>query len=220
MHVRDIRVYIDRKNFIIGPTNCARKSIINVITGAGVDFTNPADQVPVSVGSVPGSRLLESRVQTALCGEHFGQDESRQRRESRRHCRIAARSGTQANIARVKVELPRQLPSRVSTLQKACPAKIFEVNPARCPSGSVVGTARATTPVVPEPLVGPAYFVSHGGEQFPSLIMVIQGYGIKVELVGTTFILKAGVTSSTFETVPDVPVGAFQLSLPEGQNSA
>jgi hypothetical protein len=41
-----------------------------------------------------------------------------------------------------------------------------------------------------------------------------------VDLVGTTFISKAGITSSTFKTVPDVPVGTFELYLPEGKDSA
>ncbi len=83
-----------------------------------------------------------------------------------------------------------------------------------------MGHATATTPVLPVPLTGPAYFVSHGGEAFPSLIIVLQGYGVTVHLVGTTFISKAGITSSTFKTVPDVPVGTFELTLPEGPFSA
>ena len=67
---------------------------------------------------------------------------------------------------------------------------------------------------------GPAYFVTHGGEAFPSLIIVLQGYGVTVDLVGTTFISKAGITSSTFKTVPDPPVGSFELTLPQGPFSA
>ena len=67
---------------------------------------------------------------------------------------------------------------------------------------------------------GPAYFVSHGGEAFPSLIVVLQGDGVRVDLVGATFISKAGITSSTFKTVPDVPVSTFELYLPEGRYSA
>ncbi len=128
--------------------------------------------------------------------------------------------GSQANIARVKVDLPKQLPSRLTTLQKACTAKQFEANPAGCPSASIIGHAKAITPLIPVPLEGPAYFVSHGGEAFPSLIMVLQGYGVTVDLVGTTFISKAGITSSTFKTVPDAPVGSFELMLPEGKFSA
>jgi hypothetical protein len=129
--------------------------------------------------------------------------------------------GHQANIARVKVELPGQLPSRLTTLQKACKAVVFEANPAECPAASVVGHASASTPILPTPLTGPAYFVSHGGEAFPSLIVVLQGYGdVTIDLVGSTYINKAGITSSTFKTVPDVPVGSFELTLPKGPYSA
>ena len=43
---------------------------------------------------------------------------------------------------------------------------------------------------------------------------------MRVDLTGSTFISKAGITSSTFKTVPDVPVGTFELYLPQGQYSA
>ena len=127
---------------------------------------------------------------------------------------------TQANLTKVKVELPKQLPSRLTTLQKACTDKQFEANPAGCPSESKIGYAVVHTPLVPVPLEGPAIFVSHGGEAFPSLTMVLQGYGVTIDLVGTTFISKSGVTSTTFKTVPDQPFSSFQLTLPEGKYSA
>ncbi len=120
----------------------------------------------------------------------------------------------------MKVDLPRQLPSRLSTLQKACLAAVFDANPASCPAASVVGIARASTPVLSQPLSGPVYFVGHGGEEFPSLIVVLQGAGVRVDLVGSTFISRAGITSSTFKTVPDVPVSSFELYLPQGRYSA
>jgi hypothetical protein len=128
--------------------------------------------------------------------------------------------GSQANIAKVKVDLPKQLPSRLSTLQKACLAATFEANPAACPIGSKVGYAKAVTPVLPVPLEGPAYFVSYGSKKFPELIIVLRGYGVTVDLHGETFISKAGITSSTFRSVPDVPVGSFELTLSQGPNSA
>ena len=128
--------------------------------------------------------------------------------------------GTYANIQRVKVDLPKQLPSQLKTLQKACTAAQFESNPAGCPAASMVGHAKAITPLIPVPLEGPAIFVSHGNEAFPSLIMVLQGYGVTIDLVGSTFISKAGITSSTFKTVPDQPVSSFELTLPQGKYSA
>ncbi len=127
--------------------------------------------------------------------------------------------GTDADIVRVKVELPKQLPSRLTTLQKACTATQFESNPAGCPAASKIGYATVHTPLIPVPLQGPAIFVSHGGEAFPSLTLVLQGYGITIDLVGTTDI-KNGVTSTTFKTVPDQPFSSFELTLPEGSYSA
>jgi len=123
-------------------------------------------------------------------------------------------------LTKVKVELPKQLPSRLTTLQKACTAAQFEANPASCPSPSVIGHAKVLTPLVPVPLEGPVYFVSHGGEAFPSLEIVLQGYGVKIILVGTTFISKSGITSTTFKTVPDQPFNTFAITLPEGKYSA
>jgi len=38
--------------------------------------------------------------------------------------------------------------------------------------------------------------------------------------VGSTFISQAGVTSSTFKTVPDVPINSFEIYLPQGKFSA
>ena len=128
--------------------------------------------------------------------------------------------GTQANFAKVKVELPKQLPARLTTLQKACPAKTFEANPASCPAASAVAVATATTPLLSVGLSGPAYFVSYGGAKFPELIVVLQGDGVTVYLHGETFISKKGITSSTFPAVPDVPVGSFELRFPEGPDSA
>jgi hypothetical protein len=128
--------------------------------------------------------------------------------------------GKDTNIAKVKVDLPRQLPSRLTTLQKACTETQFEANPAGCPAESRVGQAKAITPLIPVPLEGPAYFVSHGGAKFPELIIVLQGYGVTIDLHGETFINKEGITSSTFAAIPDQPIGSFELTLPEGKYSA
>jgi hypothetical protein len=127
-----------------------------------------------------------------------------------------------ANVENVKVELPKQLPSRLTTLQQACPDHVFNENPEACPAASRIGQARADTPILPNALEGWAYFVSHGGAAFPNLVIVLQDRpdGVRVDLVGETFISKAGITSTTFGTVPDVPISEFELFLPEGPNSA
>jgi hypothetical protein len=221
VHVRDIRVYMNRNKFILDPTNCNPMSISNTITGAGADFTNPADAFPVTISTPFQATNCATLTFKPIFKVSTAGKTSRANGASLSvKLTVPGALGTQANIRSVKVDLPKQLPSRLTTLQKACTAAQFNANPAGCPAASVVGDATAITPLIPVPLVGPAYFVSHGGEAFPSLIVVLQGYGITIDLVGSTFISKAGITSSTFKTVPDQPVGSFELTLPQGKFSA
>jgi hypothetical protein len=74
-----------------------------------------------------------------------------------------------------------------------------------------VGKAKVLTLALPVPLEGPAYFVSHGGEAFPDLTIVLKGYGVTIDLVGSTSI-KSGITTSTFKATPDVPLSSFELA--------
>ena len=49
---------------------------------------------------------------------------------------------------------------------------------------------------------------------------MLQGDNVTIDLHGETAISRKGVLTSTFNTVPDAPVTAFQLTLPEGPYSA
>jgi uncharacterized repeat protein (TIGR01451 family) len=213
--LRDIDAVIDRPEFMINPTDCEPAAFSGTATS-----TEGATAPLVSRFQVGSCRALQFKPQFKV---------STSGRTTREHGASlytkltypSSTPGTYANIAQVKVQLPKELPSRLSTLQKACPAATFEANPAACPADSRVGMASAITPILPVPLTGPAYFVSHGGEAFPDLIVVLQGYGVTVDLVGSTFINeKTSITTSTFKTVPDVPVGTFELTLPQGPYSA
>jgi hypothetical protein len=127
----------------------------------------------------------------------------------------------QANIHEIQLQLPKQLPSRLTTLQKACVAASFEASlpPGNCAHTADVGTVSVTTPVLPGTLKGPAYLISHGGESFPDLDLVLQGDGVEVVLVGHTHISSAGITTSTFESLPDVPISSVTVDLPMGPDS-
>jgi hypothetical protein len=214
LEIQHVNVTIDRPGFTFNPTDCDPLKITGSLSSA--EGATDALSVPFQVtdcailGFAPKFAVSTSAKTSRADGASL----------SVKLTYPQAPFGSQANIGKVKVELPEQLPSRLSTLQKACTAATFEANPADCPSTSIVGHAKAVTPLLPVPLEGPAYFVSHGGEAFPSLIVVLQGDNVTLDLVGTTFISKAGVTSSTFKTVPDAPVGSFELTLPEGPYSA
>ncbi len=221
VHVRDIRVYMDKEKFILNPTNCSPLSIADTIDGAGADPANPAGQVPVGVGTpFEAADCSSLQFKPAFSVTTSGKTSKAQGASLTAKLTIPAPLGTQSNIKEVKVDLPKQLPSRLTTLQKACTAAQFNTNPAGCPAASVIGHAKAITPILPVPIEGPVYFVSHGGEAFPSLTMVLRGYGIRIDLTASTFISKAGITSSTFHTVPDQPVTSFEITLPEGKFSA
>jgi hypothetical protein len=124
----------------------------------------------------------------------------------------------EANIRKVDVQLPIDLPSRLSTLQLACTEQQFAANPAGCPEGSFVGTAVAHTPILNVALTGPAILVSHANAAFPDLDLILQGEGVVIRLVGNTDI-KKGITYSKFEAAPDAPVSSFELTLPKGPHS-
>lgn len=214
LQIKHINVTVDRPQFTFNPTSCSPMAIHGSLTSSA--GSSSALEVPFQVTNC--ATLGFKPILTASTAART----SRARGASLR-VRLTypkAPFGSQANIAAVKVSLPKQLPSRLSTLQKACPDATFDTNPAACPPASRVGTATATTPVLPRRLQGPAYFVSHGGAKFPELIIALSGEGIVVYLHGETFISKAGITSSTFRTLPDVPIGAFELNLPQGHDSA
>jgi hypothetical protein len=214
LRLKRITVDIDRPDFIFNPTNCKALAITANISG------NQNTVAPVSSPfAAGGCKSLAFKPRFAVStSAHTSRANGASLDAQVSYPPF--KPGSEANIARVKVDLPKQLPSRLTTLQKACTAAQFNANPGGCPPASVVGIARASTPLLPVGLEGPAYFVSHGGEAFPSLIVVLQGDGVRVDLVGTTFISKAGITSSTFKSVPDVPVNTFELYLPEGEFSA
>ncbi len=209
LQVRDIRVNLDRPNFVLNPTNCAPMNItgtVNATDGRTAPVSNrfqvgECSRLPfkpgftVSTGSLTGRNIGASLVVKVTSGKG------------------------QANVHGVHVSLPKALPSRNTTLQQACPNAVFSINPAACPAGSVVGIVRATTPILAVPLTGPAYLVSHGGAAFPDLVLVLQGENITLHVTGHTNI-KNGVTTSTFNTVPDAPITNFELRLPTGPHSA
>jgi hypothetical protein len=214
LQIKHVNVAIDRPEFTFNPTNCAPQQIGGSLTSS---------QDAVSVLHVPFQVTNCAVLGFKPIFEVSTAGKTSRAKGASLNVKLTypkARFGSQANIGKVKVDLPKQLPSRLTTLQKACPDSVFNQNPAACPADSRIGSATATTPVLPVHLEGPAYFVSHGGAKFPELIIALSGQGVTVYLHGETFISKAGITSSTFRTIPDVPIGVFELKLPQGLDSA
>ncbi len=220
LRLQRVTVDIDRPDFMFNPTNCGAQGqpgmqqVTVVVSGSQNATANVSSQFAVggckSLQFKPKFTVSTSAKTSRADGASL----------DAKVVYPATTPGTEANIKSVKVDLPKQMPSRLTTLQKACTAATFAANSADCPAPSVVGMARVSTPLLPVQLTGPVYFVSHGGEAFPSLVVVLQGDGVRVDVTAATFISKAGITSSTFKSVPDVPFNSFELYLPEGKYSA
>jgi hypothetical protein len=213
LDIRSIDVNMTRSDFTFNPTSCEPMSVNG------------------TVQSLQGtSATVSDRFQAADCASIAFKPSftaSTQAKTSKANgaslvVELAQKPG-EANIHKVDLQLPLALPSRLTTLQKACGEAQFAADPAGCPAGSVIGTTTAHTPLLQVPLTGPAYLVSHGGAAFPDVEFVLQaderGGDVEIVLDGKTQI-KKGITYSHFETVPDAPISSFETILPEGPHSA
>ncbi len=208
--IKVLNVTVDKPEFEFNPTNCSPMAVSGTLGGyeggsqaastpfhasncANLPFTPKLTSSTSGQGSKPNGTGLNVKIESAGIG--------------------------QAGIAKVFLTIPRILPSRLTTIQKACVDSVFEKNPAACDEGSLIGKATIHTPVFKNPLTGPAYLVSHGNAAFPDVEFVLQGEGITIILDGKTDI-KKGVTYSRFESSPDAPFTVFETSLPPGPHSA
>lgn len=209
LRLKALTIAITHANFMLNPTNCGVLSTNTTLTstaGAADTIATPFQASGCSSLAFKPKFRYSTNAHTT---KRFGASLT---------VKVKQNAG-EANIKSVKVTLPMKLPSRTDTLKLACLEKTFAANPSSCPSGSVVGTVKITTPTLPGTLTGPAYFVSHGGAAFPDLDLVVKGDGVTVILVGNTNISKK-ITHTKFAALPDVPFRSFEMNLPTGAKSA
>jgi hypothetical protein len=208
LRVRRVTLTMDRPQFTLNPTSCNPMSFTGALTSTG--GLSEALSQRFQVG---GCQELPFKPRfTASTAGHTSRANG-----ASLVVKVAQAPG-EANIHKVDLQLPLDLPARLTTLNKACTEAQFNADPSGCPTASNVGTARAVTPILSVPLTGPAYLVSHGGAAFPDLEYVLQGEGVKIVLDGKTDI-KKGITYSHFEMVPDAPISSFETTLPKGPHS-
>lgn len=213
-HLRDIRAYVDRPEFALNPTDCTPTSVASTVMGAGVDFASAADDRPVTVST---------RFQAADCGalDFAPSLKLRLKGGTKRSANPALRAELrmlpgEANIARAQVTLPRSEFLDQAHIGTVCTRPQFNAGPtlgAGCPAASVYGRARAFTPLLDQPLEGPVFLRSNGGErELPDLVAALNGQQIDVALVGYID-SDDGRIRTTFATAPDAPVSKFVLSM-------
>jgi len=213
IHLRDVRVYIDRPNFALNPTSCDRFSVASTLNGSGALFSNPADDSSanaiynyqafncVSLGFKPKIRLK-------LKGGTKRADKPSLR------VTYVPRPGD-ANLSSAQVTLPPSLFLAQNHIKTVCTNAQFARD--ACPAGSIYGTAAAFTPLLEEPLRGNVYLRS-SSNLLPDLVFALRGRGLRVDLAGRIDSVKGGLRGS-FSGLPDAPVSRFVLKLRGGKRS-
>ena len=202
LQVRTVNVAIDKPGFMINPTSCNPKQVRGHITsqqGSGVDRS-----ARFQVGGCAALRVRPRIVLTVGARGKTGRD-----RRTPLTARLTFPRG-QGNARRVDVILPKTLNGRLDVIQrdKACTIEQFQAD--RCPNP--IGEGVATTPLLRDPLRGPAYFVYNPARRLPDIVVRLRGQ-VNIDLVGKVTIPRDLTLRTSFDTVPDVPVTMFRLRL-------
>lgn len=202
--LKDIRVELNRPNFVTAPTNCSQREVAATVTGSlgsSATVTSPFRVRGCNSLKFSPRLVLRLRGQTRRGGH------------PRLRAVLSARSGD-ANIAKATVTLPHSEFLAQSHLRTICTRVQFAAG--ACPAGSVYGTAEASSPLLAEPLKGPVYLRS-SSHPLPDLVAALHGQ-IDIDVVGRIDSKHGGIRTS-FEGVPDVPVTKFTLTMRGGPKS-
>jgi hypothetical protein len=204
--LRALHVEVNRPEFTLNPTNCEEKKIQATLTASNGATATPSDgyQATNCAKLAYSPKLkLTLKGQTKRTGHPAVNA-------------VLTQPKGQANTQKAVVVLPPSEFIDQNHINNPCTRVQFAAN--ACPPLSVLGTATATTPLLDQPLSGPVYFRSNGGErELPDVVADLHG-PIHVILVGfVDAVHKKGSEQSsirtTFADTPDAPVSKFQLSL-------
>jgi hypothetical protein len=219
IHLRDIRAYVDRPNFVLNPTSCERTSTASTVLGSGTNLASEADDQPITVTSPfqaasCASLGFKPRLALSLKGG------TKRNANPALTAVVTPRQGD-ANIGQARVTLPHSEFLDQGHIKTICTRVQFNAgggNGEQCPKGSVYGRAKAITPLLSEPLTGPVYLRS-SSHKLPDLVAALHSGEINIDLDGRIDSAKGGRIRNTFEAVPDAPVTKFTLSLFGGKKS-
>lgn len=208
IHIRDIRVHIDRPQFTVNPTSCEAMRTTSTLTGSSPPFTDPLGQSATVSDpfQVSGCSSLGFRPKLSL--KLLGGTQVN--KYPRLRATVQMRAGD-ANFKSAAVALPHAEFLAQEHIKTVCSKRLFDAH--SCPKGSIYGEARAFTPLLAEPMEGPVYLVSGMGHRLPDLVVPLAGPGgIAVDLDAKIDQVRGGMRA-TFEHLPDAPASKFILTL-------
>lgn len=212
LHLRDVRVFIDRPEFTHSPSSCEASQLTSTLTGSGASFENPSDDSSASASSyfqLLNCLTLGFKPQLGM----------RLRGGSKRsdfpslRATFASAGPRDSNLKRIEVTMPHSLFLAQSHIRTICTRPRF--NAENCPKGSDYGSAVAYTPLFDEPLRGKVYLRS-SDHPLPDLVADLQSGSIRIVVEGKIGPAKQGMRV-LFDGVPDAPIKRFVMTLYGGK---
>ena len=213
LDLRSVTVELGRPQFTLNPTSCERFRIVGSATSSLGLLSALAN--PFQVGGCSGLDF-EPLLKLAFKG-----GTGRTKHPALRSVLTYPKAGSFANVARAAVVLPESEFIDQAHIGSPCTRPQFAAQ--TCPKISILGTAKAWTPLLDSPLEGNVYFRSNGGvRELPDIVVDLRGK-IHVELIGAVDSVRSrggARLRTTFFQVPDAPVSRFQLQLKGGKEGA
>ncbi len=213
IHLRDLRIYMDRPEFTHNPSSCAPSALISTLGGSGARFGDPSDDT--SFTSSRHFQLLncltlgfKPKLGVRLRGP------SRRGAYPELRATFAARGPQDSNLKEIAVSLPHSLFVAHNHIRGICTRVQFSAS--RCPADSVYGSAVAHTPLFDTPLRGDVYLRS-SSHKFPDLVAELHSGAIRIVLEGEIGPSGRGGIKALFAELPDQPLSRFTMTLAGGK---
>mgnify|MGYP001302668035 CR=1 FL=1 len=216
LRIRDIRVYIDRSAFTFNASNCKPMNVQARFFGSFADrFQSLIDRAAAAADRYQAADCALLGFNPKLQLQLKGGTKRGRHPALRSTVTYPYPSGPgYANIGGATVILP---PSQfIDNAHINNPCTRVQFNEGRCPRGSILGRARAITPLLDEPLEGPVIFRANGGErELPDIVADLRGqfHVVLVGFVDTITPKRNARIRTRFVQVPDAPVTKFTLNL-------
>jgi hypothetical protein len=216
LQMRDVRLNVDRPNWMLNPTSCAAQTIdATVVSTAGTKYST---SVPYRATDCE-ALALKPKLALSLTGKGQTTDN--------KHPGLVAhltQTANESRLSKVAVTLPLALALDPDNAQALC--KPEQALAKACPATSIVGQAKAVS-VLHEPLQGPVYFVEgiridpKSGRKIktlPKLFIPLKGEGVEVDLNASSEVDPLDHLVTTFDDIPDAPVSSVDLTIAGGQH--
>ena len=206
IRMRSIRVNIDRPNFTINPTNCLPQSVNSQGIGDQGSVANFSSYFIADDCSSLGFKPKMAIRQLGAKGQ------TKRSKNPRLRFDLWTRPGD-ANVRSVSVTLPKAFAIDQRHLANICSKAQLEAE--LCAGRQKIGDVWVKTPLLDQPLAGPAYAVSGFGK-LPRLAFILDGQ-VRLMPQAESRSVKRGFLRTVVPVIPDAPIGHFRLTLLGGK---